>query len=91
MKNKKTSIKWWIFAPIAIMAAMMFISNGTSIVSLKNVNKEAKEISDVYLEEISRLGDIQGDIKDLHSMALSHIVATDVDSMINLVNSINNE
>ena len=91
MKNKKTSIKWWIFAPIAIMAAMMFISNGTSIVSLKNVNKEAKEISDVYLEGISRLGDIQGDIKDLHSMALSHIVATDVDSMINLVNSINEE
>lgn len=91
MKNKKTSIKWWIFAPIAIMAAMMFISNGTSIVSLKNVNKEAKEISDVYLEGISRLGDIQGDIKDLHSMALSHIVATDADSMINLVNSINEE
>ena len=91
MKNKKTSIKWWIFAPIAIMAAMMFISNGTSIVSLKNVNKAAKEISDVYLEGISRLGDIQGDIKDLHSMALSHIVATDVDSMINLVNSINEE
>lgn len=89
VKNKKGSIKWWIFTPIAIMAVMMLVSSFSSVISLRNVNAEATEISDVYLEGIEMLGDIQSNIKDLHTMGLSHIVATDAETMISLVEAIN--
>ena len=87
-KKKKSTIKLWIFAPIAIISIMMVVSVSISVVNLKNVNNEATEIADIYLEGISVLGDIQSDVKELHTMALSHIVATDSNTMLNLVDSI---
>ena len=88
-KKSRTSIKWWIFTPIAIMAVMLLILGVTSIVNLRNVNKKAEIIAGQYLESINELGDIQGSVKDLHTLALSHIVATDSETMISLVESIN--
>jgi methyl-accepting chemotaxis protein len=90
-KRKKSSIKIWIFMPIAMMGLVILISSVISIASLSNVNKEASEIADTYLTGITKLADIQGMVKDLHTMALSHIVATDADTMISLVESVNNE
>ena len=86
-KKKKSTIKLWIFAPIAIISIMMVVSVSISVVNLKNVNNEATEIADIYLEGISVLGDIQSDVKELHTMSLSHIVATDSNTMRNLVAS----
>ncbi len=51
-------------------------------------NNEAREISDVYLEGITQLSDIEGIMKDMHTLALSHIVATDSDTMISLVDAV---
>ncbi len=56
--------------------------------SLRNVNREASTIADTYLEGISRLADIQSDMKDMHKLALSHIVAIDSDTMISIVESV---
>ena len=87
-KKAKTSIKLWIFLPVLLMGIVISISNMASITNIRNVNREATEIADTYLEGISRLADIQSMIKDIHSMALSHIVATDSDTMIVLVDSV---
>lgn len=90
-KKSNISIKWWIFTPIAIMAVMLLILGATSIINLRNVNKKAEIIAEQYLESINELGDIQGSVKDLHTLALSHIVATDSETMIELVESINDK
>lgn len=90
-KKSNISIKWWIFTPIAIMAVMLLILGATSIINLRNVNKKAKIIAEQYLESINELGDIQGSVKDLHTLALSHNVATDSETMIELVESINDK
>ena len=87
-KKKKSSIRWWLFIPIAAMGIMILFSNVMAISSLRNVNKEAREISDVYLEGISQLGDVQSIVKDIHTTALSHIVATDSNTMISLVDTV---
>ena len=87
-QQKKTSIKGWLFIPVAAMGMMIILLGVVSVMSLRNVNKEASTIADTYLEGISRLSDIQSDMKDMHKFALSHIVATDSDTMIALVASV---
>lgn len=88
MSKKKSSIRWWLFIPVAAMGVMIILSNMMAINNLRNVNQEAKEISDVYLEGISQLGDIRSIVKDMHTTALSHIVATDSNTMIALVDTV---
>ena len=87
-QQKKSSIKGWLIIPVAAMGLMIVLSNFISVVSLRNVNKEASTIADVYLEGITELTAIQSDMKDMHNLALSHIVATDSDTMIELVDSV---
>lgn len=60
-----------------------------TLVNLKNVNAKATTISDKYLTGITVLADLQGQAKNIHNMALSHIVATDSTTMIELVSLIN--
>lgn len=87
-KQRKSSIRGWLIIPVAAMGLMIVLSNCISVYSLSNVNDEATMIADVYLEGISELATIQRDIKDVHNMALSHIVATNSDTMIELVDSV---
>ncbi len=87
-RQKKSSIKGWLIIPVAAMGVMIVLSNFISVVSLRNVNKEASTIADVYLEGITELTSIQSNMKDMHNLALSHIVATDSDTMIELVDSV---
>lgn len=87
-KQKKSSIKGWLIVPVAAMGLMILLSNVISITSLRNVNREASTIADVYLEGITKLTGIQSDMKDMYNLALSHIVATDSDTMIEIVDSV---
>lgn len=86
--KRKSSIRWWLYIPVLIMGVMLIFSNVIAINNLRNVNNEAREISDVYLEGITQLSDIEGIMKDMHTLALSHIVATDSDTMISLVDAV---
>ena len=87
--KRKSSIKTWLFTPLLILAVLAIFTNTISIVNLKNVNAKATTISDKYLTGITVLADLQGQAKNIHNMALSHIVATDALTMIELVSSIN--
>ena len=85
----KSSFKTWLFTPLLILAVLAIFTNTISIVNLKNVNAKATTISDKYLTGITVLADLQGQAKNIHNMALSHIVATDSTTMIELVSLIN--
>lgn len=86
--TRKSSIRWPLYIPMVLMGGMLLFSNIIAIGNLRNVNSKAREISDVYLEGISQLSDIKGIMKDMHTLALSHIVATDSDTMISLVDAV---
>ncbi len=88
-KARKSSIKTWLFTPLLILAVLAIIANIISIINLRNVNSKATTISDKYLTGITVLADLKSGAMNIHNMALSHIVATDALTMIELVNSIN--
>lgn len=87
-KKSNSSIKLWIFIPLLLLGIVSIVSNIMSVANIRNVNTKATTISDTYLTGISELSEIQGCVKDIHTLALSHIVATDVESMIVVVQSI---
>lgn len=89
MKKQSGSIKLWILIPVLILGIISVGSGLLSVVNIRNINSKATMISDTYLNGISELSDIQGIAKDLHTMSLSHIVATDGMTMISLVDDIN--
>ena len=92
MKNKKhASIKMYIMIPVLILGIVSIISNAMAIMNIRNVNANASNIADNYMTGISDLGVIQQQTQELHNKALSHIIATDADTMISIMDGIKTE
>lgn len=80
-----------LIIPIALLGIVALLSNLLSIFNIHNVNASAADIADEYMEGKSHLAEICQSSMDIHKMALSHIVATDYDTMILLVRQIKEE
>lgn len=88
MKEKKLSTKLIILIPVFILGIFSIISNVMSVSNIRNVNRSAVQISEVSLKNVSGLAEIQRQTQDIHNLGLSHIIAVDLDSMIQLVEKI---
>ncbi len=86
--KKKLNIKYRLILPIALLGIVALISNLLAVINIKNVNDNAANIADNYMEGKNRLARIHQSVMNIHKMALSHIVATDYNTMIILVNNI---
>ncbi len=62
-----------------------------AVTNIKRVNANATQIANGYMSCISELGDIQKETLLIHRLGLSHIVATDLNTMISLVETIRSE
>ena len=62
-----------------------------SVSNIRNVNRSAVQISEVSLKNVSGLAEIQRQTQDIHNLGLSHIIAVDLDSMIQLVEKIRSQ
>ncbi len=88
---KNISLKHRLIIPIALLGLVALLSNILSVINIRNVNASASNIADNYMEGKSRLAEICQSSMDIHKMALSHIVATDYNTMILLVQQIKEE
>ena len=88
---KNISLKQRLILPIALLGIVALLSNILSIINIHNVNASAANIADNYMDGKSRLADICQASMNIHKMALSHIVATDYDTMSVLVRQIKEE
>lgn len=88
---KNISLKHRLILPIALLGIVALLSNILSILNIRNVNASASNIADDYMEGKERLAEICQDSMEIHKMALSHIVATDYNTMILLVQQIKEE
>nr|WP_305131917.1 methyl-accepting chemotaxis protein [uncultured Acetatifactor sp.] len=88
---KNISLKHRLIIPIALLGMVALLSNILSVLNIRNVNASASNIADNYMEGKERLAEICQASMDIHQMALSHIVATDYDTMILLVQQIKEE
>ncbi|NLL78226.1 MAG: methyl-accepting chemotaxis protein [Clostridiales bacterium] len=92
MKKQKirghVGIKAKVLVPVLILGLVSLFSNMLAVTNLRSVNAEAAMITDHYMVSIEKLSDIQKKAQNLHKMALSHIIATDVENMLALVDSV---
>ena len=90
MNNKKrTSLKTLILLPVFILGALTIICNVMAINNIRTVNSNAADITDNCMMSVSDLGEIKNDIQVIHTLGLSHIIATDLNTMISIVGEIN--
>lgn len=90
-QKKKLSTKLIILIPVFILGIFSIISNVMSVSNIRNVNRSAVQISEVSLKNVSGLAEIQKQTQDIHNLCLSHIIAVDLDSMIQLVEKIRSQ
>ena len=90
MNNKKrTSLKTLILLPVFILGALTIICNVMAINNIRTVNSNAADITDNCMMSVSDLGEIKNDIQVIYTLGLSHIIATDLNTMISVVGEIN--
>lgn len=77
-----------ILIPVFILGLVSIMSNLLLTQNIRSVNNSASEIADNYMVSIEKLGEIRQDAQSIHTLALSHIVATDFDSMLAVVKSL---
>ena len=91
MNKKRLSLKYIILVPVIILGIVSVVSTIWSMNSLKRVNDTATKIVEENLYNITSLSEIQKEASAIHRLALSHIIASDFDSMVALVDSVRAE
>ena len=89
--KKKLSIQQRLILPIILLGIVALISNALSVFGINNVNSNASNIVDNYMVGMETLQNIRLTTTNIHKMALSHIVATDYNTMIAVVAQIKEE
>ena len=77
--------------PVFVIGIISIISSVLAVKNIRKVNENATQIANGYMVCIADLGSIQTETEKIHRLGLSHIVATDLDSMISLVDVIRAE
>lgn len=89
--KKKFTIQQRLILPIILLGVVALVSNVLSVFNINNVNYNASKIVDDYMVGLETLQNIRHTTTNIHKMALSHIVATDYNTMINVVAEIKEE
>ena len=90
-KQGRFSTKMIILIPVFVIGIISIISSVLAVKDIRKVNENATQIANGYMVCIADLGSIQIETEKIHRLGLSHIVATDLDSMISLVDVIRSE
>lgn len=90
-KQGRFSTKMIILIPVFILGIVSVISSILAVRNIRKVNANATQIANGYMVCVDELGDIQSETEKIHRLGLSHIVATDLDTMISLVDTIRSE
>jgi methyl-accepting chemotaxis protein len=89
--KKKSSIRVMIMVPVLLLGLVSILSNVLSLTNLRKVNNTASTIADDYMVAIGQLDTIGQTSKNVHTLALSHIVATDFETMTYVISEIEAE
>ena len=90
MKGRLT-LQQRLALPIVLLGLIALLSNILAVFSINNVHANAGTIVDQYMVSEARLEEIRRSMMDIHRLALSHIVAADHATMIQLVQEIKAE
>ncbi len=89
--NSRLSIQKRLILPILLLGIVAFLSNILSVYHIQHVNANAAQIVDDQMAGAAKLAEIRCSLLNIHKMALSHIVASDYQTMISVVDQIKEE
>ena len=87
-RKRTVGTKLILLLPVFILGAVCIVANVVSVFNMHTINTDVSRVSDEYMTGISALSQIQKETQDIHKMGLSHIISTDLESMIGLVDVI---
>ena len=91
MNKKRTSLKALILVPVFILGILSVLSNVMAVNNIRKVNRNASRIADDCMNSISELSAIENETQSIHKLGLSHIIATDLNTMISIVEEMQTE
>ena len=89
--KKRSSVIVFVLLPVLILGIVSIVSGVNGLSNIKNVNNNATVIADTYMSSLIQLSTMKEKTQDLRNLGLSHIIATDSNAMVNIVNSIKEE
>ncbi len=90
VKGKKKLSTKLILIPVFVVGFVSVISSGLSLKNLSKVNDAASQIVDNSMVGTEMLNDIEMETVNIHTLALAHIISTDLSSMIDIVSEVRN-
>lgn len=90
VKGKKKLSTKLILIPVFVVGFVSVISSGLSLKNLSKVNDAASQIVDTSMDGTEMLNDIEMETVNIHTLALAHIISTDLSSMIDIVSEVRN-
>ena len=90
VKGKKKLRTKLILIPVFVVGFVSVISSGLSLKNLSKVNDAASQIVDTSMVGTEMLNDIEMETVNIHTLALAHIISTDLSSMIDIVSEVRN-
>ena len=91
MNKKRTSLKALILVPVFILGILSVLSNVMAVNNIRKVNRNASRIADDCMNSISELSAIENETQSIHKLGLPHIIATDLNTMISIVEEMQTE
>ena len=91
MNKKRTSLKALILVPVFILGILSVLSNVMAVNNIRKVNRNASRIADDCMNSIPELSAIENETQSIHKLGLSHIIATDLNTMISIVEEMQTE
>lgn len=90
MKNEKKRVSISVLAliPVFLLGIVTILSNISAITNISNVNATAETIAGEDIVNITELNELQSEAQTIHRLCLSHIIATDFDTMLSLIEEI---
>lgn len=90
VKGKKKLSTKLILIPVFVVGFVSVISSSLSLKNLSKVNDAASQIVDTSMVGTEMLNDIEMETVNIHTLALAHIISTDLSSMIDIVSEVRN-
>ena len=90
VKGKKKLSTKLILIPVFVVGFVSVISSGLSLKNLSKVNDAASQIVDTSMVGTEMLNDIEMETVNIHTLAMAHIISTDLSSMIDIVSEVRN-
>lgn len=87
-KKRGVSIKIVILIPVFVLGLISIGASVFSFMGIRSVNTTATKIAEENMASIAELGKIQESSKNIHLKALSHIIASSSDMMIEVVEQV---